>query len=404
MNEYQEKVKELLMPGFNEKQIFLPGGLEELARLYQKSDKERKPLRVKLGIDPTSCDLHLGHTVCLHMLKRFQKHGHKPVLIIGGFTAMVGDPSGRSEARIPLTFEEVKKNQATYLLQVRKILDIEKMEVRNNYDWLSKLSSKELIELSHIVTVNKLISKEAFGLRVEKGDPLYLHEVLYPILQGYDSVAVDADIEIGGTDQMFNLLFGRDVQKYFNKEPQFVILNPLLVGLDGKRKMSKTFNNYVALNDPPGEIFGKTMSIPDDLILGYLNLTDTSYEEIEDFKKKLASGFNPRDLKLELASRLVKLLYNNKDAIEAKENFIKQFQKKEFPNDIAEYCLEKPMKVTDLMLRSNLVPSKAEAKRLIKGGGVKLMSDRVNDPNYLITEAHRNLVLQVGSRKFIKIV
>ena len=335
-----------------EKQLFLPGGPNELAKLYQKAEEEKRQLKIKLGIDPTSTELHIGHTVCLHMLRRFQEHGHKAVLIVGGFTAMVGDPSGRNEARPSLTYDEVQKNAETYLKQVSKILDTKdpkKFEVHNNYDWLSKISSTELIRLAHIVTVNQLIGKEAFGNRIEKGEPLYLHEVLYPILQGYDSVQIKADVEIGGSDQTFNVLFGRQVQKYFNQEPQLVILNPLLIGLDGIKKMSKTFNNYIALNDIPSEVFGKAMSIPDNLILSYFNVTNTSVDEITKFKTDLESGKNPRDIKMELAFGLVKELHNISDAQIAKENFIKQFQKNELPDSVLEFRLNESLKVIDLM-------------------------------------------------------
>lgn len=399
---YKTKVSELIT---DKTQLFLPGGPSELIRLYDKASVEKRQLRVKLGIDPTSTDLHLGHTVCLHMLRKFQQHGHKPVLIIGGFTAMVGDPSGRNEARPPLTYKQIQENAKTYLEQVGKILDLKNIEVVNNHDWLSKISSTDFIKLAHLVTVNQLIGKEAFGARIENKEPLYLHEVLYPILQGYDSYFVKADIEIGGTDQTFNVLFGRDVQKYFNQIPQLVILNPLLIGLDGKRKMSKSFNNYIALKDSPDEIFGKAMSIPDDLIIHYFSLvTDASIEEITNFKKELESGKNPRDVKMELAHGLVKSLYNTNKAEEAKGNFVKQFQKNEIPENIDEYKLNELLKITDLMYLSKIVSSKAEAKRLIEGGGVKLKSEKINDPNFLVTADHKNSVLQIGKRKFIRII
>ena len=409
MNDIPEKTKiqvsELLMSlSGDDKQLFLPGGSSELEKLYSKAASEKRPLRIKLGIDPTSTDLHLGHTVCLHMLRRFQQHGHRPVLIIGGFTAMVGDPSGRNEARPPLNHEQVQENAKTYLEQVGKILDLKSVEVVNNYDWLSKITSSEFIKLAHLVTVNQLIGKEAFGERVKSGEPLYLHEVLYPILQGYDSYFVKADVEIGGTDQTFNVLFGRHVQKYFNQNPQLVILNPLLIGLDGKRKMSKSFNNYIALKDPPNEIFGKSMSIPDELILSYFNVTDTLSKEIENFSRELKSGKNPKDVKMELAYRLVKLLYSANEADSAKANFIKQFQQNEIPENLDEYKLNEPLKITDLMHMSKLTTSKAEAKRLIEGGGVRLKFEKIDDPNFLVTADYKNSVLQIGKRKFIKII
>ncbi len=386
---------------------YLPGGFSELERLLAEADSKKKKLRVKLGIDPTSTDLHLGHTVCLHYLRRFQELGHMPILLIGGFTAMVGDPSGRNEARPPLTHEQVESNAKTYLEQVSKILDTspDKLEVVNNYDWLSKLSSTELLQLAHLVTINQLVGKEAFGTRMDKGEPLYLHEVLYPILQGYDSVAIKADIELGGIDQTYNVLFGRHLQKHFKQKEQLAILLPLLIGLDGTKKMSKSFGNYIALNDTPGEIFGKSMSIPDELIIHYFKLvTDLGSEEIKQYELDLKSGKNPRDIKMDLACKLVSQLHDKSSGDHAKENFIKQFQKNEIPDDIDEYKLNEPIRVTDLMLTAKLVPSKGEAKRLIEGGGVKLQSERVTDPNLLISKEHKNLVLQIGKRKFIKII
>lgn len=406
-SKYIKQVSQLFMSlAKDEKQLFLPGGPNELAKLYEKAASEKRQLRIKLGIDPTSTDLHLGHTVCLYLLRRFQQQGHKVILIIGGFTAMVGDPSGRNEARPPLSPEEVKKNSETYLKQVSKILDMssDKLEVCNNYDWLSKIALAELIKLAHIVTVNQLIGKEAFGSRIDKGEPLYLHEVLYPLLQGYDSVQVKADIEIGGIDQTFNVLFGRHVQKYFGQEPQLVILNPLLIGLDGSKKMSKTFNNYIALNDLPEQIYGKAMSIPDELILSYFNLTDTPIEEINDLKKLLTGGENPRNIKMLLAYRLVSQFYGSSAAGNTQNGFVKQFQKNEIPDEVDEYLLKEPLRITDLMFLAKLVPSKAEAKRLIEGGGVKLQSVKIEDPNFIITNQNKNSILQIGKRKFVKIV
>ena len=383
----------------------LPGGAIELAKLFDEAKKTKRQLRIKLGIDPTNIDLHLGHTVCLQVLRKFQNLGHKPVLIIGGFTATVGDPSGRNEARPALTYEEVDKNAKTYLNQISKILDLSKTEVVNNYEWLSKISSSEIIKLAHLVTINQLIGKEAFGERVSAGQPLYLHEVLYPILQGYDSVAVKADIEIGGVDQTYNVLFGRHLQKHYGQKEQLVLLLPLLIGLDGVKKMSKTFNNYIALNDSPDDVFGKSMSIPDELIVQYFKLlTDVPLIEIIKYEETMKNGANPRDIKLKLATKLVEQLCGSDFSVKAEENFIKQFRHKEIPDDVDEYLYKEPLKVIDLMYLSKIVSSKSEAKRLIEGGGVKLKSVRVDDPNLLITENDKNSVLQVGKRKFVKIV
>lgn len=385
--------------------LVLPHESHILAKLLSDASKERKQLRVKLGIDPTNTELHLGHTVCLHLLRKFQEFGHKPVLIIGGFTATVGDPSGRSEARTALTYDEVKQNAETYLSQISKILDLSKAEVVNNFDWLSKLNSTDLIKLAHLVTVNQLISKEAFGARVLQGEPLYLHEVLYPILQGYDSVVAKADIEIGGIDQTFNVLFGRHIQKHYKQKEQIAILLPLLLGLDGTKKMSKTFNNYISLTDKPDDVFGKAMSIPDELIIHYFNLvTATPSEEVKSYEQDLKNGKNPRDIKMILAHKLVSVLHNDLSANKAEENFVKQFRLNEIPENVNEYYLNEPLKVVDLMFMAKLVTSKAEAKRLIQGGGVKLKSSRVSDPNFLITKDYKDSVLQIGKRKFVKIV
>jgi|SRR3989338_8473463 len=385
--------------------LFLPNGALGLAELFHKADKEKKTLRVKLGIDPTTSDLHLGHTVCLQMLKKFQDLGHKPVLIIGGFTATVGDPSGRNEARPPLSIEEVKNNSKTYLNQISKILDLEKVEILNNYDWLNDLRTADLIKLAHLVTINQLVGKEAFGSRIENGQPLYLHEVLYPILQGYDSVYIKADIEVGGIDQTFNVLFGRHMQKHFKQDEQLVILLPLLIGLDGTKKMSKTFNNLISLKDSPDEVFGKAMSIPDELIIHYFKLvTNEQIKQILSYEEDMKNGKNPRDVKMVLAHRLVKQLYDENTAIKSEENFIKQFRKNEIPEKVDEYILKEPLKIIDLMYLSKMVSSKAEAKRLIQGGGVKLRSNTIDNPNLLITMGDKNSVLQIGKRKFVKII
>lgn len=384
----------------------------ELKTLFEQAFLGKKKLRVKLGIDPTNPDLHFGHTVCLHALRKFQQKGHTPVLIIGGYTATVGDPSGRNETRPVLTYAEVEKNAKTYLTQVGKFLDLNKTEVCNNYDWFSKFKLSELLELAHTVTVNQLVAKEAFGSRLEEGNPLYLHEVLYPLLQGYDSVQVKADIEIGGLDQTFNILFGRHVQKHFSQKEQLAIFYPLLVGLEGVRKMSKSFLNYIALNDSPDDIYGKSMSINDDLIIQYFSLiTDISMDEIRYFAKELDSYQNSRhskitakELKMKLAKNLVSQIYGDEIAVSAEQNFIAQFKENKIPEMVNEFPLPSPVKIVDLLFLSKMVPSKTEAKKLIQNGGVKLSSEKVLDPNLLITEKHKNSIVQIGKRKFVKIV
>lgn len=379
----------------------LPGGQESLIAKLEKAASENRPLRVKLGIDPTGADLHLGHTVCLQLLKRFQSLGHTPLLLIGGFTAQLGDPTGRNEARPPLTEQQVTENSASFLEQARKVLDLSKTEIVNNADWLSTLNLSEVLKLASTTTINQLIAKEAFGERIEKGFPLYLHEIFYPILQGYDSVALKADIEIGGQDQRFNLLAGRDLQKHFGQDPQIAVLMPLLIGLDGKKKMSKTSNNYIALLDKPEEMFGKTMSLPDELLKSWFELLlPLSLDRLKEIKVKMQSNINPRDLKMELACEIISLYYSPQKSLEAKEDFIAKFQKKEIPLNIPEFKLEENKSLIDILFESGLVASKGEAKRLIAGQGIQINSQKAT----LNSSIQLGDIIQVGKRKFIKLV
>ncbi|MDX1920081.1 MAG: tyrosine--tRNA ligase [Candidatus Caenarcaniphilales bacterium] len=379
----------------------LPAGKKSLKEKLVKARDEKRPLRIKLGIDPTGSDLHLGHTVCLQVLRRFQNLGHQPVLLIGGFTAQLGDPTGRNEARPPLTEEEVKKNSESFLAQISKVIDLEKVEVVNNADWLKKLDLGEILKLASTTTINQLVGKEAFGERLDQGHPLYVHEIFYPILQGYDSVAIKADIEIGGTDQRFNVLAGRDLQKHFGQDPQIVLLMPLLIGLDGKKKMSKTADNYIALHDSPKEMFGKTMSLPDEQLINWWELlTDSSIEETQELKNKLKSGANPRDLKMQLARKIIEFYYTPQEALKAQEDFITKFQKKELPDEIPEFKLKENQNIIDILFEAGLVESKGEARRLIAGQGVKVNSEKA----VLETPLKINDVIQVGKRKFVKLV
>ncbi len=385
-----------------------PGGNNALKELLQEAAKEKRQLRVKLGIDPTSSDLHLGHMVCIQKLRQFQEAGHKAVLLIGGYTAQVGDPSGRNEARPPLTKEAVEMHAQTYLDQVKRVIDLSTVELVNNADWFDKFSMTDMIRLASRVSVNQMIAKDAFGKRIDEGNPLYIHEILYPLLMAYDSYQVKADIELGGTDQTFNLMVGRDVQRLYGQKPQLALTMPLLVGLDGVKKMSKTSQNYIALNDSPTEMFGKTMSIPDDLILNYYILAArASIAEIEEVKAKLANSeqFNPRDLKIELGKKIVEIYHSAQDADAAAEQFINQFRNKEIPDDIPEYFLLSPARLVDLIADAKLADSKADAKRLVSGGGVKLDGNKLDDPFQEIShETDLGKVLQVGKRKFIKLV
>ncbi len=393
-----EEQADYLMSGGAE---VLPGGRTALIEKLKKAEQEKRPLRVKLGIDPTGSDLHLGHTVCLQLLRRFQNLGHKAVLLIGGFTAQLGDPTGRNEARPPLNEEQVKENAKTFLEQVKRVIDLEKVEVVNNADWLSSLNLSEVLKLASTTTINQLIAKEAFGERIEKGFPLYLHEIFYPILQGYDSVAIKADIELGGHDQRFNVLAGRDLQKHFGQDPQIVMLMPLLVGLDGKKKMSKTSDNYIALHDVPTEMYGKTMSLPDELLLDWYKLVlPIGKEELRQVEQSLKEGVNPRDLKMQLGKKIVQLYYSETEANIAEADFIAKFQKREIPTNIPEFTYENGKTLLDIIAEANMVSSRGEGKRLMVEGGVKVNSQKASSE----TVIKAGDIIQIGKRKFLKLI
>jgi tyrosyl-tRNA synthetase len=380
-----------------------PGGVDALKELLVKSEKTKKPLKVKLGIDPTSSDLHLGHMVCINKLKQFQDFGHQAILLIGGYTAQVGDPSGRNEARPALSAQEVNTYAQTYIDQVSKVLDINKVQIVNNADWFAKFSMTDMIKLAAKVTVNQMIAKDAFGKRLDAGQALYAHEIIYPLLQGYDSVELQADIELGGTDQLFNLMVGRDLQRSYEQEPQMAMTMPLLVGLDGTKKMSKSYQNYIGINDSADDIYGKTMSIPDALILDYFALAAQALPvDITAYQSRLDSGENPRNLKDELAQKIVSIYYDSDTAQRSAQNFINQFKNNEVPDDIPEMKLTQTVRVIDLLSDSKLCASKGEAKRLIAGGGVKLAGEKIDDPNFELNPA-QEAVLQVGKRKFLKL-
>jgi tyrosyl-tRNA synthetase len=402
--EFDQKV-EALMSGIVD---FKPGGREALIKVLNKSAEEKKQLRVKFGIDPTSTDLHIGHMVCIQKLKQFQELGHLPILLIGGFTAQVGDPSGRNSARPPLTANEVSENAKTYLDQAAKVLDLSKVEIVNNVDWFNKFDLAEMLRLASKMTINQMLAKDAFGKRLDEGSPLYIHEVFYPLLQGYDSVEIDADIELGGTDQTFNLMVGRDLQKASEKKSQHIMTMPLLVGLDGVKKMSKSSLNYVALTDSPKEMFGKLMSISDEMIYSYYELCcQLPASELAEIKDKLTkpAEFNPRDLKVALAKRIISIYYDETQASEAYEGFVAQFAKKEIPDDIPEFKVsEYQGNICELLNDQKLVPSKKEAKRMIAAGGIKIAGEKVTDIAYEVSSNDQGKVIQVGKRKFLKLV
>lgn len=383
----------------------LPGGIQELAQKLQYSHDNNKPLRIKLGMDPTRPDLHLGHTVVLRKLKEFQKYGHKIVLIIGGATAMIGDPSGKSETRPALTKEQVDANAKTYFDQISKVIDVKDVEVVNNADWLHKMSFTDLLQLTSKVTVAQMMTRDDFAKRYAEGKPIAIHEFFYPLLQAYDSVQIDADIEFGGTDQRFNTLLGRDIQEaYGRKYPQLVILLPLLEGTDGVVKMSKTYPEHcISLTDSANDMFGKVMSIPDTLIVKYYELlTDIENDEIKKIHDELENNsVNPRDLKLQLA-HIITEEYNGKEAADkAQEAFINVVSNKGIPDDIPEYTLVESRNIVDLLLEMKFINSKGEGKRLIQGGGVKFEGEKVTDSNFLVEQEG---VIQAGKRKFLKIV
>ena len=378
---------------------------EDLAKKIEKSIKENKPLNIKLGCDPSRPDLHIGHSVVLRKLAQFQKLGHTAILIIGDFTGMIGDPSGRNVMRPALSLEETRKNGESYFEQASKILDKEKTKIVYNSEWLSKMNFEDVIKLSSKYTIARMIERDDFTKRYKAGEPISIHEFLYPLAQAMDSVAIESDVELGGTDQKFNLLVGRDIQREFGIEPQVIITTPLLVGTDGVEKMSKSYNNYIGISESPDEIYGKSLSIPDNLIYTYFKLaTDISNEELKEIKLQLEDrNINPRDIKRKLARTLVKTYYDEKSAKEAEEGFDKIFIKKETPDEIPEHKISnKTMNIIDLILEVNFAPSKSEARRLVTQGGVSIDGERIDNISAIVTfDAEK--ILKVGKRKFIKL-
>ncbi len=385
----------------------LPGGIEELAAKLQHAADTNTPLRVKLGMDPTRPDLHLGHTVVMRKLREFQSLGHKIVLIVGGATAMVGDPSGKSETRPALTKEQVEENAKSYFDQMSKVLDVSNAEVTNNADWLHKMSFTELLKLSAQVTVAQMMTRDDFAKRYAEGRPISIHEFFYPLMQAYDSVAIDADIELGGTDQRFNTLLGRDIQSAYGKKyPQLVILLPLLEGTDGVVKMSKTYPEHcISLTDSAKDMFGKLMSIPDNMITRYFSLlTDATKDELEAYDKQIEDGsINPRNIKMKLAHQITEEYHGKEGADKALEEFINVVSNKGIPEDIQEVKVEQGKNILDLITELKFTASRGEAKRLIQGGGVKIDGEKITDMGYTIS-FEESVVLQAGKRKFAKLV
>ncbi|HIB75429.1 MAG TPA: tyrosine--tRNA ligase [Gammaproteobacteria bacterium] len=383
-------------------------GVEEVIpkeEFHKKLDKKR-PLRIKLGFDPTAPDLHLGHTVILNKLKLFQDLGHQVIFLIGDFTGLVGDPSGVNETRPVLSEKEIKKNAKTYERQVFKILDKKKTEIRFNSEWMNKFSPEEFIRLSSVQTVARMLERDDFHKRYTSQKPISIHEFLYPLLQGYDSVALNADVELGGTDQKFNLLLGREVQKFYGKEPQVVFTLPLLEGLDGDKKMSKSLGNYIAIEDSQNEIFGKIMSISDELMWRYFELLSFKKQaEINKLKKSQKEGLNPRDIKFLLAEEIVDRFHGEGSGTEAREEFKSRFQQGNSPSEIKEIeikLMEKDISLPKILKEAGMVSSTSEALRLIKQGGVRIEGEKILDSKYKINQ-NSSLLYQVGKRKFFRI-
>lgn len=380
---------------------------EELFKKLENSLKENRPLNIKLGCDPSRPDLHIGHSVVLRKLAQFQQLGHQAILIIGDFTGMIGDPSGRNATRPALSLEQTRVNGKSYFEQASKILDKEKTKIFYNSEWLGKMSFEDVIKLASKYTVARMIERDDFTKRFKSNQPISVHEFLYPLAQAMDSVAINSDVELGGTDQKFNLLVGRDIQREYGKEPQIILTMPLLVGTDGVEKMSKSYNNYIGLSESPKDIFGKTLSIPDSLIFSYFELaTDISNQELAQIKIQLSDPkTNPRDLKRQLGRKLVEMYYDKQASIQAQDEFDKIFIKKEIPDKIEELRLsssEKEIGLVDLILRVNFASSKGEARRLITQGGVSIDGNKIDDINSNI-KIDKPITLKVGKRKFIKL-
>lgn len=375
------------------------------AELVEKL-KKNKPLRIKAGFDPTAPDLHLGHTVLINKLRQFQDLGHEILFLIGDFTGMIGDPTGKSATRPPLTRDDVIENARSYEQQIFKILDPTKTLVLFNSSWMNEMSPADLIQLAAKHTVARMLERDDFSKRYKNGQPIAIHEFLYPLIQGYDSVVMKADVELGGTDQKFNLLVGRELQKHYGQDPQVVLTMPILEGLDGVQKMSKSLNNYIGIDEAPDEMFGKIMSISDELMWRYFELLSFLPEEdIEKFKQDIEEGINPRDIKFILGEELVARFHSEAEAVQARENFIARFQKGAMPDDIPEIELmtvDGKLAIANLLKEAKLTQSTSESLRMLKQGAVKVDGERVED-KALELMAGSEHIYQVGKRRFAKV-
>lgn len=379
---------------------------EDLVRKLEKSKKTGKPLKIKLGFDPSAPDIHLGHTITLRKLRQFQELGHQVIFIIGDYTAMIGDPSGKSQTRKPLNREQVIENAKTYQAQVSKILDTEKAQVRFNGEWLAKLTFQDTLSLASKYTVARMLERDDFSKRFKNGNPISVHEFLYPLMQGYDSVAIEADIEIGGTDQTFNFLVARDLQREYGQEPQVILTFPLLEGIDGIQKMSKSLGNYIGIKESPKEMFGKIMSIPDDLMLKYYNLLGVvTPAEFAELKTGLESGtLHPREAKARLGRLIVEQYHDKDSAVKAEEEFNKQFRDRGTPEEIPTvtvYTETDSLGVLKVMSMSSIAKSNSDARRLVQQNAVTIDGQKVVDDKMELTSG-KEYLLHVG-RKFMKV-
>jgi len=380
---------------------------EDLVRRIEQSAKSQAPLNVKLGCDPSRPDLHIGHSVVLRKLRQFQDLGHKAILIVGDFTGMIGDPSGRNKTRPPLTLNETRKNGRTYLEQATRILSTKKIQMLYNSEWLGKMTFADVIMLASRYTTARMLERDDFEKRFRAREPISMHELLYPLAQAMDSVAVQSDVELGGTDQKFNLLVGRDIQREYGMEPQIIITMPILPGTDGVEKMSKSLDNQIGINESPGQMYGKVLSIPDSLIMQYFTLTtDTPSGEIANIRALMVGGTeNPRDIKRRLAREIVTLYHSREDATEAEREFDRVFVRKQNPSEIPECTLtlaDGTISILQLLTSTKLASSNGEARRLVTQGGVSVSSRKISDPNEIVSPG-AGIVVKVGKRKFLKV-
>lgn len=403
---------EMSFPSVNEQMDLIKRGTveilpeEELIKKIEKSIKENKPLVIKQGFDPTAPDIHLGHTVGIRKLRHFQELGHQVVVIIGDYTAMVGDPSEKNSTRPRLSHKEVMEHAQTYQDQFFKILDKEQTQVRFNGDWFSKMNFAEIMNLASKFTVARMLERDDFSKRYSGQLPISIHEFFYPLMQGYDSVEIKSDVELGATEQKFNLVIGRSIQKEFGQQPQVILTLPVLEGLDGKQRMSKSLGNYIGIDEAPAEMYGKTMSLPDEMILRYFELvSDVDSTELKSLKTDLENPqTNPRDVKQYLGRTLVRMYHDQQAAEQAETAFKQIFVKKDIPDEMPEVKIEETeIRIVDLMIKTGTADSKGQARRLVQGGGVSVNGNKINDPFTNIT-VESGQVLKVGKRKFVKLL